>query len=54
LFLLYTNDHPLNIQGANLGMFAEDINVLITDIILGTVQNKVDQVTIVRIFVSKE
>jgi hypothetical protein len=31
LFLLYINDLPLNIHSANLVMFADDINVLITD-----------------------
>jgi len=30
-FLLYINDLPLNIHGTNLVMFADDINVLITD-----------------------
>jgi sarcosine oxidase/L-pipecolate oxidase len=29
LFLLYVNDLPLNIHGANLVMFANDINVLV-------------------------
>jgi len=28
LFLLYTNDLPLNIHGANLVMFADDINTI--------------------------
>jgi hypothetical protein len=45
LFLLYTNDLPLNIHGANLIMFADDINVLITDSDLGPLQNKIDRVT---------
>jgi hypothetical protein len=31
LFLLYINGLPLNIHGANLVMFADDINVLIMD-----------------------
>ena len=30
-FLLYLNDLPLNIHGANLVMFADGINVLIMD-----------------------
>jgi hypothetical protein len=30
LFLLYINDLPLNIHGANLVMFADDISMLIT------------------------
>jgi hypothetical protein len=32
LFLLYINDLPFNIHGANFFVFADDINVLITDI----------------------
>jgi hypothetical protein len=39
LFLLYINDLPLNIHGANLFMFADDINVLITDSDVGPKQN---------------
>jgi hypothetical protein len=46
LFLLYINDLPVNIHGANLVMFADDINVPITDIDAGALQNKVDQPTI--------
>ena len=45
LFLLYTNDLPFNIHSANLVMFANDINVLITDSIVGSLQNKIDRVT---------
>jgi hypothetical protein len=44
LFLLYINDLPLNIRGANLVMFADDINVLITDSNVGSLQNKIDRV----------
>ena len=44
LFLLYTNDLPLHIQGANLVMFADDINVLITDSDIGSLQNKINRV----------
>ena len=44
LFLLYVNDLPLNIHGANLVMFADDINVLITDRDVGSLQNKIDMV----------
>jgi len=44
LFLLYINDLPLNIYGANLVMFADDINVLITDSDVGELQNKTDRV----------
>jgi len=55
LFLLYINDLPLNIHVAYLVMFADDINVLITDTNVGVLQNKVDQVIIrVRNLVSKE
>ena len=45
LFLLYINELPLNIHGANLVMFADDINVLITDRDVGALQNKIDRVT---------
>ena len=31
LFLLYINDLPVNIHNAHLIMFADDINVLISD-----------------------
>jgi len=31
LFFLYVNDLPVYIHGANLVMFADDINVLISD-----------------------
>jgi hypothetical protein len=31
LFLLYINDLPINIHNAKLVMFADDINVLISD-----------------------
>ena len=44
LFLLYINDLPLNTHGANLVMFADDINVLITDSYVGVLQNKIDRV----------
>ena len=45
LFLLYINDLPLNIHGANLVVFADDINLLITDSDVGSLQNKIDRVT---------
>jgi len=45
LFLLYINDLPFNIHDANLVMFAGDINVLITDSDVGSLQNKIDRVT---------
>jgi hypothetical protein len=41
-----TNDLPLNIHGANLVMFAYDINVVINDNDVGDLQNKVYQVII--------
>jgi len=44
LFLLYINDLSLNIHGANLVMFADDINVLIIDSDIGSLQNKIDRV----------
>jgi len=44
LFLLYINDLSLNIHGANLVTFADDINVLITDSDIGLLQNKIDRV----------
>jgi hypothetical protein len=46
LFLLYINDLPLNIHGANLVMLANDINVLITEVNADPLQNKADQVII--------
>ena len=45
LFSLYINDLPLNIHGANLVMFADDINVLITDSDVCALQRKVDRVS---------
>jgi hypothetical protein len=31
LFLIYINDLPLNIQGAKLSLYANDMNVLVVD-----------------------
>jgi hypothetical protein len=45
LFLLNRNVLPLNIHGANLVTFADDINVLITDSDLGILQSKINRVT---------
>jgi hypothetical protein len=45
LFLLYINDLPLNIHGASLVMFADDINVLIAESDLGILQSKINRVT---------
>ena len=42
LFLLYINDLPVNIHDANLGMFADDINVLISDSDERLLQTKTD------------
>jgi hypothetical protein len=44
LFLLYINDLPLNIQGANFVMFTSDNNVLIIGSDVGALQNKIDRV----------
>jgi hypothetical protein len=44
LFLLYINDLRLNIHGANLVMFADDITVLITDSNVCALQRKIDRV----------
>ena len=41
LFLLYMNDLPLNIHGANVVMFADDINMLNTDSDIGVLQDKI-------------
>jgi hypothetical protein len=45
LFLLCINYLPLNIHGANLVLFADDSNVLITDSDVGLLQNKIGRVT---------
>jgi hypothetical protein len=44
LFLLYINNPPLNIHGTNLVMFADDINVLVTDNDVCALQRKIDRV----------
>jgi len=44
LFLLYLNDLPLNIHGANLVMFSDDINMLIMDSDVCALQRKIDRV----------
>ena len=44
LFLLYINDHPVNIHNANSFMFADDINVLISDSDERLLQTKIDRV----------
>ena len=46
LILSYINDLLLNIHGANLVKFADNINVLITDTDVDALQNKADQVII--------
>ena len=46
LFLLYINDLPVNIHNANLVMFADDINVLISDSDEGLLQTKTDRVDV--------
>jgi hypothetical protein len=45
LFFLYINDLPLNIHGANLVMFADDISMLITDGDIGVLQGNINRVT---------
>jgi len=44
LFLLYVNDFTLNIHDANLVMFADDINVIISDSDERLLQTKIDRV----------
>jgi hypothetical protein len=44
LFLQYINDLPLNVHGTNLVMFADDINMLITDSDVCALQRKIDRV----------
>ena len=44
LFLLYINDLPLNVQGANMVMFADDISILITDKDACALQIKINRV----------
>jgi hypothetical protein len=39
------NDLPINIHGANLVMFADDINVLIIDSDVYALQRKIDRLT---------
>jgi hypothetical protein len=46
LFLLYINDLPLNIHGASLVMFADDINILITESDSGILQSKLNKIMI--------
>jgi hypothetical protein len=42
LFLLYINDLPINIHDAKLVMFADDINVFISDSDARVLQIKID------------
>ena len=44
LFLIYINDLPLNIQGPKLILYADDTNVLITDMSPDTLQTKLSLV----------
>jgi hypothetical protein len=44
LFLLYTNDLPLNINEANLIMYADDINILIMDSDVSVLHRKIEKV----------
>ena len=43
LFLLYTNDLPLNIKDSNLIIYADDINILIMDKNASSLQRKIDE-----------
>ncbi|MDR2880067.1 MAG: reverse transcriptase family protein, partial [Fusobacteriales bacterium] len=45
LFLLYTNDLPLNIKDANLIMYADDIDVLIIENDANALKRKIEKVT---------
>ena len=45
IFIIYKGP-SLHIHGGNLFMFADNINVLITDIDLGALQNTADQLII--------
>jgi hypothetical protein len=44
LFLLYTNDLPLNISDANLIVYADNINILIVDNDIYVLQRKIEKV----------
>jgi hypothetical protein len=44
LFLMYINDLPSNTHGTKFVMFAEDINVLLTDSDESALQSKIDRV----------
>ena len=44
LFLVYMDDLPLNIHEANLVIYANDINVLISECDVGSLQNKTGRV----------
>jgi hypothetical protein len=44
LFLLYKNDLPLNIQGANLVLFADDTNLFISKKDKGSLQHEIRNV----------
>jgi hypothetical protein len=44
LFLIYINDLPLNIENGQLVLFADDINLLITERDENVLQHKVNEV----------
>ncbi|PNF20311.1 hypothetical protein B7P43_G13693 [Cryptotermes secundus] len=44
LFLLYINDLPLNVQGGEMVLFADDINVLVIDKEEGIAQQKINKI----------
>jgi hypothetical protein len=43
LFLLYINDLPANVQGTEMVLFADDINVLVIDKEKEVVQQKINR-----------
>jgi hypothetical protein len=45
LFLLFINDLPLALHQAKVVLFAEDTNILLTDNTLGSLNEKVVEVT---------
>jgi hypothetical protein len=44
LFLLYTNNLPLNVTGSKVVLFADDINILVTAENENTLQYKINRV----------
>jgi hypothetical protein len=46
LFLLFINDLPLNVQGTEMVLYADDINVLVKDKDKQVVQQKLNKIPI--------